>query len=457
MVKVISQETFNSVVKDNISEFDMTTEEAVKEAIEQFEAQGVDLSNIVKTADMAQGKDPLIICITSLQELYDNTAELDLILPQLELFKNDCKKDLSRKILAAKEGAYPILLDILDKYSNDKEVVLSVLQSLNALMDGFPDLLNERGICMIGSLLSTRKEPSTISLVLQWCRKCCLNHEHNRQNIFENGIADYLRILLDSENVEYLADLCKVIRSLTLDDDVRVQVSNSHNRAKVLAVEFLCPITDLLSKHRADNDIVNELLLTLSSLIVRNEFCAKVEEGGGIKFILDALTEFPEDEKICKSGLLLLKGLAGNDDVKVKIMQAGAPSLILIALNKHMKSEAVSSAALSAITVLALRSPSNCQTLFDEGAPELILQTMKVHSKNSKVQRHGCWALRNMVSRNRELCAEFLKLGTEEILNAVLRQHKICEADAKAALRDLGCKVDLNEPWKGKGQGKVTH
>jgi maltose-binding protein MalE len=39
MVRVISQETFDEVVKENIEEFDMTPEEAVKDAVRQFEAQ----------------------------------------------------------------------------------------------------------------------------------------------------------------------------------------------------------------------------------------------------------------------------------------------------------------------------------------------------------------------------------------------------------------------------------
>jgi hypothetical protein len=39
MVRVISQETFDEVVKENIEEFYMTPEEAVKDAVRQFEAQ----------------------------------------------------------------------------------------------------------------------------------------------------------------------------------------------------------------------------------------------------------------------------------------------------------------------------------------------------------------------------------------------------------------------------------
>lgn len=39
MAKVISQDTFNDVVKENIVEFDMQPDEAKEETIKQFEAQ----------------------------------------------------------------------------------------------------------------------------------------------------------------------------------------------------------------------------------------------------------------------------------------------------------------------------------------------------------------------------------------------------------------------------------
>ena len=47
MVKVITQETFDSVVKENVEEFGMEIAEAVQDAKEQFEKQGVNLGNIV--------------------------------------------------------------------------------------------------------------------------------------------------------------------------------------------------------------------------------------------------------------------------------------------------------------------------------------------------------------------------------------------------------------------------
>jgi hypothetical protein len=47
--KRISQETFDAVVRENIDEFEMDLDEAVADARQQFESQGVDLSNLITT------------------------------------------------------------------------------------------------------------------------------------------------------------------------------------------------------------------------------------------------------------------------------------------------------------------------------------------------------------------------------------------------------------------------
>lgn len=48
MAKVISQETFDEVVKENVVEFEMSVQEAKDETVKQFEAQGINLANIIR-------------------------------------------------------------------------------------------------------------------------------------------------------------------------------------------------------------------------------------------------------------------------------------------------------------------------------------------------------------------------------------------------------------------------
>lgn len=58
-------------------------------------------------------------------------------------------------------------------------------------------------------------------------------------------------------------------------------------------------------------------------------------------------------------------------------------------------------------------------------------------------------ALRNLVSRTKDFVEPILVLGTENLLNEAMRRHADVKDEAKAALRDLGCKVTLTELWKG--------
>ena len=71
-------------------------------------------------------------------------------------------------------------------------------------------------------------------------------------------------------------------------------------------------------------------------------------------------------------------------------------------------------------------------------------------------QKQSCMALRNLVARTREYCDPILELGAEHLINNALTNHKICDDEAKAALRDLGCKVELKELWKGE-KGEIAY
>ena len=62
-------------------------------------------------------------------------------------------------------------------------------------------------------------------------------------------------------------------------------------------------------------------------------------------------------------------------------------------------------------------------------------------------------AIRNVVVRTREYCQPILDQGAETLINEARRKHKSIEDEAKAALRDLDCKVDLKELWTGEGKG----
>ena len=212
-----------------------------------------------------------------------------------------------------------------------------------------------------------------------------------------------------------------------------------------------------ISEFKSDPDTLSDLMLTIASLTVRNELCQTVEEAGGLKFILDAMVEFPESMKIIREACKLLKALAGNDTVKQHIVQCGAAPLLESALNRHKDNETFARHALACISTLALRDPANSRALFETGISETIIQTMKIHPTSKIIQRNGAWAVRNMVSRSRDQCDTFVAQGIEDVLNQALTDHPSIAHDVKSALRDLGCKVHLNEEWKATSEIQIKN
>lgn len=94
---------------------------------------------------------------------------------------------------------------------------------------------------------------------------------------------------------------------------------------------FLIFITEFESNHQ----VVKELLPTLSRLAVRNEFCQRIVELGGLTFVTDILLKYSDDKVLVERSLFLIKSLAGNDDVKRDVAKMGAISFIVAALDRH--------------------------------------------------------------------------------------------------------------------------
>ncbi|XP_024935799.1 armadillo repeat-containing protein 6 homolog [Cephus cinctus] len=453
MVRVINQETYNEVVKENIEEFSMTPEEAIDDAIKQFEAQGVDLSNVIKDLILCDDRDLVKTCLDNLRSSIEEKNS-EIVPEVLEKLKTELDKDIARRIHASNLGGYKILLDLIKEFKDDVTVVRPALRTMTSLMTGHPDLLDEAGVTLQMEILDKQHDVPTLQLLLRWMRECCIKHELNRQTIFNaNALEKIKRILMREDATgQELRDACAVCRALVLDDDIRHEYGKAYEHATAIARDTLDVITSLLSRFKTDRAVVGDLMLTLASLIVRNEFCQSVEDAGGLKFILDVMVDHPDTEKLNWQALKLLKALAGNDYVKSHIVTSGGAPLIVSVISRFKGSETVVSSGLACISALTLRSPSNAGVFYDCGASTVIIDSIKTYPKSINVLKQACWAIRNMSVRNNMESQEFVQQGVEELLINAMKTHGLeLENDVKAALRDLGLKVDLKERWVGKG------
>ncbi|XP_063770612.1 armadillo repeat-containing protein 6 [Pseudophryne corroboree] len=457
--KWITQETFDAVVQENISEFDLNPEEALNEAIQQFESQGVDLSNIVKAVQIRseENEDATSHSVLQILESLRKSVESLSLSSMSELliqFGDQCKQGLAHRYLAGQKSAYSVVLEAWKLLEEDREGLLNALYAMSALTDGQPDLLEGVGLKLLISVLQKYSSDAEVTLLaIRFIRHVCLKHEQNRQDLVKAGILCHLTKAISNHggDPDVVREACSALKIMTFDDDIRVPFGHAHDHAKMIVLENAgLKLLIEAAKGFTDNTVVlSELCATISRLCVRNEFCQDVVDLGGLNFMVALLADCIDHQELVKQVLSALRAIAGNDDVKDAIVNSGGTDLIILAMNRHICNAQICDQGCSALAMLALRKPENCKVIMEGGGALAALQAMKAHPKDSSVQKQACMVIRNLVSRTQDFSQPILEMGAESLILQARSTHKDCDDVAKAALRDLGCKVELRELWTG--------
>uniref|UniRef100_T1E6H4 Armadillo repeat-containing protein 6 n=3 Tax=Crotalus TaxID=8728 RepID=T1E6H4_CROHD len=457
--KWISQETFDDVVQENIVEFAMDPEEALNEAIQQFESQGVDLSNIVKmvsnpASENGQEQKHVVLQILDCLQKAVIDADSSKVDESLVNFARQCRQELSVRYLAAQKGAYPAVLAACRLASEERCSLLKALQALSALLDGQPDLLDVPGQELLLRVIQESRDDADLTLAgIRCIRYACLKHEQNRQDLVKGGILALLAeaIVRHGDRADVVREACSGLRIMTFDDDIRVPFGHAHDHARMIVTEHngLGILIEAAKAFTDDCSVLSEVCATLARLSVRNEFCQEIMDLGGLNFIVALLADCIDHQDVVKQVLSAIRAIAGNDDVKDAIVNAGGTDLIILAMSRHLGNPQVCEQSCAALCMLALRKPENCRVIMEGGGALAALQAMKTHPKEVAVQKQACMLIRNLVSHTQDFSQPILEMGAENLITEARAAHRDCDDVAKAALRDLGCKVELRELWTG--------
>ncbi|XP_021561991.1 armadillo repeat-containing protein 6 isoform X2 [Carlito syrichta] len=458
--KRITQETFDTAVRENIEEFAMGPEEAVREAVEQFESQGVDLSNIVKMVPKVSvdgPQEPTHDVLQALDDLQKSVACscLQEVSTHLARFCDQCKEVKACRFLAAQKGAYPIILASWKlAVKGDQGLLLQALSALSVLTDGQPDLLDAQGLQLLVATLAQNADTADLTCSAIRCvRHACLKHEQNRQDLVKAGVLPLLTsaITRHGRHASVVREACWALRVITFDDDIRVPFGHAHDHAKMIVLENrgLKVLIEAIKAFLDNPGVLSELCCTLSRLAVRNEFCQEVVDLGGLDVLVTLLADSRDHQDLVKQVLSALRAIAGNDDVKDAIVRAGGTESIVAAMTQHLTSPQVCEQSCAALCVLALRKPDNSRIIVEGGGALAALRAMEAHPREAGVQKQACMLIRNLVARSQAFSKPILDLGAEALITQARATHRDCEDVAKAALRDLGCCVELRELWTG--------
>lgn len=463
----ITQETFDAAVRENMEEFEMEPDEALKEAVEQFESQGVDLSCIVKAVPGGSSAEKqeeqtheVLQALESLRLGKDSSSGAE-VKAEMKSFTDHCSLGFAQRFLAAQKDAYPVILSYCRRSVEQRDDLMAALSAMATLTDGQPDLLDAEGQQLLVNVLEKHGEDSSVtSVAVRTVRHCCLKHEQNRQDLVKGGVLPLLTSAARKHCrcAEVVREVSAALRVMTFDDDVRVMFGQAHEHAKMIVLEHdgLKVLIEAAKAHQDNTSVLREICSTLSCLAVRNEFCQDICDLGGLKFMMTLLADSYESAELVRQVLSAVRAMAGNDDVKDAVVNAGGVQLIIVAMNRHMTNAAVCEQGCACLSVLALRKPNNCKVIMENGGAAVAVQAMKTHTNSANVQKQACMLLRNLVSRMSSYCQPILELGAEALITQALQNHQDCGDVGKATLRDLGCKVELRELWTGK-HGSLTN
>lgn len=355
MGKKVSQEYFDQIVQENINDFEMNEEEAIDDAVNQLKSQNCDLSTLC-TFPQQERKD-LVDSLTKMSSILSSAnlteSQTETVQTYLRIIKEKFDKDISFRCFATKTKSNPSVVESFTRFLNDMDLkthdiklIELVLQAFQSYITQQSDVLSKDDLKLLINLTDEKffgSEQKLLDTLLKLINAACQMNESNRQTFVENGLCENLmKIFINhKKSNQIICDTCQLIRSLLLDDDLRVEFGHSHEHAKFIASRLngldILLQAGLCTENELSEDTLASIMLTLSKLAVRNEFCQEICDKGGLEFVLKCIDEkYLKNMSLLKSALSLLKSICNNDQVRREATKLNGVELIKQVVYKYM-------------------------------------------------------------------------------------------------------------------------
>lgn len=454
-LKVITQETFDAVVRENIDDFEMDAGEALSDAIEQFEKQKVNLNMIIKSVAGKEGHE--VLCLANqLSKLMENKKEApsEDVKEVMEKLANEFDKDISYRYQASKASDAAIMIyKACISYKDKREILKACMRAFASLLNGQPDLITPEGIVFVLQLVKDCEHMEEAALYLRILKFSATAQEGNRAVIMANSGPSAILECAEKfkDKCDVVVEGCGALRALTLDDDIRVEFGKAHEYTKELVNEHhaLERLFKLVKAHESDVGLASDVVQTLSKLMVRNEFCQQAVDLGTLDFVITMLAAHMDDTKFIRQSLALVKVMSRNDEVKRSVIKSQAVDLMMEILQLHQDSPTICESIFATLTTVSLRNPSHCDVIMSKQFAPLLIGAMERHNGHAGMQKQACMVIRNLVARTRNHQQAFISLNVEALINKARKRHgDVLDEESKAALRDLDLEVNLNCRWR---------
>ncbi|RMZ55435.1 hypothetical protein APUTEX25_003559, partial [Auxenochlorella protothecoides] len=380
-------ETFDEAVRENIVEFDMEAEEALKSAIAEFEDQNVDLSNIIKSVSGGNTSGhPAAECLATVKTA--SGAEFVQACHHLVLLLEDPEGEASNILL--QRGAVGALLSVLEAGGGAADA-----EGASA------------GLRVLKALFGTRSHQTA-----------CL--EATGPPILQAIVARPESTL--------------GVKALGLE--AATALARKHEAGKVALLVA---------------GMASAALPVLESLSANEELCGVAAEHGALGILLRHFSAASKagEESVMRAACAALRQLCSSDSCKAAFLdQDDVIPRLASALKRYNTRPLITEQVLGLMTNLTLRNPAASLALVGErGCLDAVLRALTAAAmertadpRAASAMRQGCMAIRNMAVRCEEAKTELLALHAQDVLYSIRDSSApgALQDAASAALRDLG-------------------
>uniref|UniRef100_A0A7S0VR73 Uncharacterized protein n=1 Tax=Hemiselmis tepida TaxID=464990 RepID=A0A7S0VR73_9CRYP len=446
-----------------MEDFGMSREDAVKDAMEQFEMQGCDLSNIVTSTAAAGGEDHPIVAASKRFVNAAKDANRDSVVAEAAALREGVPADPEGKAMAGNAGVIGAGAEALGRMEGDGEACAAVLGLLALLVtdnemnrDRLKEPLAHPGIASVAKCLAAHPEDAAVQEAgFRLAKTAATKSESIKASFMEYDGITPIKSALERhvDNGEVVKNVGATMRTVTNADDWSTKVSKVFDTSKDMAKAGVLPLVyAAMRRHEGDPEVLQELCGGLRGCAVQDDIVRGVLADGGLACALAALRRHMGHPMLASRCMLLFSNLAENDDAKKELCQGDALGLMLETMRMHERNARVMRAGFAALASMALRMPDNVEVMVEAGAGRAVLGGMRAHAGQPELCRQGMICIRNMVVRCPHHRDAFLADGAEELVVAARDTHVKCADAAFDCLRDLGCEYGGLGDLAGKGK-----
>lgn len=436
--RVVTQAHFDELVRENMEEFEMSREEALKSTISELGSQGVDLSG-VDTTDSDEKRE----WRRRVEEAVSSLPSKDALLTIRDLCASD---ESCRRVLESCDGA----AGLCEAIESDHNASLALQAWKSALGETNKSTFRyHRGpaACM-AALDRSDKEAKAAALAL--AAAACARCEDNK--VAFSRMKGFCKLVVDSLDDSDLGSVAAdVVRVLAAADDASTSTSTSFDTSRQLVdVGAVDSLVAALASGGSSVD-APAALGALRSLAKSDDAVKRIRRVGGSRACAQTLRKCLADDDgsdsrvdVATKCIGLIRNISGNDDAKDAMVDDGTLDLVLAACRRYSRRE-LREHALATVAQMALRRPRNADKIVAKGGADLVLDSMREAPDAVHLQRQGCLALRNIVARDHdaEHKRPIIEAGAEDVLRLAASKSQANVDVAYAALRDLGIEAQI--------------